>query len=145
VLRCVHPRVHLSFIQLCTPEVTSKMPVPTRRIRERVTQMNDAWAQGAPNAVFNGITQTQFDAKIKAAAAADQEIDDLEAALNLKKQLRDGLYEALNDDSVKVHAGIEGHPDFGKDHPILDPMGFVRDSQRKTGLTRRKKESKPTT
>jgi hypothetical protein len=121
------------------------MAVPTKRIRERVTQMNDVWAQAAPAAVFSGITQPQLDAKIKTAAAADQEIDDLEAALNLKKQFRDGLYDALNDDSVKVHLGIEGHPEFGKDHPILDPMGFVRDSQRKSGLTRRKKESKPPT
>jgi gamma-glutamyl-gamma-aminobutyrate hydrolase PuuD len=121
------------------------MPVPTKRIREHVTEINDAWAQGAPTAVFSGIAQTQFDAKIKAAAGADQEIDELEAALNLKKQFRDGLYEALNDDAVKIHLGVQGHPEFGKDHPILDPMGFVRDSQKKTGLTRRKKEPKPPT
>ena len=121
------------------------MAVPTKRIRERVNRINDAWAQGASTAVFNGISQTQFDTKVKAAASADQEIDELEAALTLKKQLRDGLYEALWDDSVKVHAGIKGHPEFGDDHPILDPMGFVRDSQRKTGLTRRKKGSKPQT
>jgi hypothetical protein len=46
------------------------MPVATKRIRERVTQMNNAWAQNAMTAVFNGISQTQFDTKIKAAAAA---------------------------------------------------------------------------
>jgi len=120
------------------------MPVPTKRIRERVTQMNDAWAQGAPAAVFNGISQTQFDTKINAAALADKEIDDMEAALDLKKQLRDGLYERLNDDSIKVVAGIKGDPAYGDDHPILDPMGFVRDSKKKSGLTRKKK-SKPGT
>ena len=63
------------------------MSVPTKRIRERVTQMNDGWAQGASTAVFGGISQTQFDTKIKAAAAADQEIDELEAALTLKKTI----------------------------------------------------------
>ena len=121
------------------------MAIPTKRIRERVTQMNDAWEQGAKTTAFNGITQPQFDAKIKTAAAADQEIDDMEAALNLKKQTRDGLYADLMEDSVKILAGIKGDPAFGDDHPLVDAMGFVRDSQRKSGLTRGKKESKAPT
>jgi len=120
------------------------MSVPIKRIRERVTQMNDGWAQGAPTADFGGISQTQFDTKIKAAAAADQEIDELEAALTLKKQSRDGLYAALHEDSVKILAGLKGDPAYGDDHPLVDAMGFVRESNRKTGLTR-KKESKPKT
>jgi len=114
------------------------MPTQTKRIRERVNRMNDAWSQGASTVVFGGITQTQFDTKIKAAATVDQEIDDMEAALVLKKQFRDGLYEELNDDSVKIVAGLKGDPAFGDDHPLLDAMGFVRDSQRKSGLTRKK-------
>ena len=119
------------------------MATATKRIRERVTQMNDAWEQGAANAVFNGITQPQFDTKIKAATAADQEIDDMEAALTLKKRFRDGLYDELNDDSVKILAGLKGDPAFGDNHPLVEAMGFVRDSERKSGLTR-KKEPKPT-
>ncbi len=120
------------------------MPVPTKKIRERVTQMNDAWAQGAATAAFGGITRTQFDTKIKAAAAADQEIEEMEAAITLKKQARDSLYAALYDDSVKIIASVKTDPGFGDDHPLVDAMGFVRDSQRKSGLTR-KKEPKPTT
>jgi hypothetical protein len=34
------------------------------------------------------------------------------------------------------------HPDYGDDHPLVDARGFVRDSERKSGLTR-KKEPKP--
>lgn len=119
------------------------MPVPIKRIRERVTQMNDGWAQGASTVAFGGITQTQFDTKINAAAAVDQEVDDMEAALVLKKQFRDGLYAALNEDSVKILAGLKGDPAFGDDHPLVEAMGFVRDSQKKSGLTR-KKQAKPT-
>jgi hypothetical protein len=118
------------------------MPVPTKRIRERVNQMNRAWKQGAPDAVFNGISQPQFDTKIKAAAAADQEIDQLEAALTLKKEVRDSLYAGLQDDSVKIVVGVKGDATFGDDHPLLEAMGFVRDSQKKSGLTR-KKQSRP--
>ena len=120
------------------------MPTQTKKIRERVTQMNDGWSQGAENTAFSGITQTQFDTRIKAAAASDREVEEMEAALVLKKQFRDGLYEALNDDSVKIIAAVRIHPDFGGDHPLVDAMGFVRDSQKKSGLTR-KKEPKPVT
>jgi hypothetical protein len=67
----------------------------------------------------------------------------METALTLKKQNRDALYDALNNDSVKVRDGIEGHPEFGRTHPLLNTMGFV--TERKSGLTRRKKETKPAT
>ena len=47
----------------------------------------------------------------------------------------------LNTDSVKVRDGVEGHEDFGTDHPIVEAMGFVRESTRKSGLTRKKASS----
>ena len=115
----------------------------TKRIRERVTKINNAWAQGAPNATFGGVTRTDFNTRIQAAAAADQEIEDDEARLLLKKQNRDGLYAALNDDSVKIRDGAEADPAFGRSHPIISAMGFVRADQRKTGLTRKKAPATP--
>jgi hypothetical protein len=42
---------------------------------------------------------------------------------------------------VKIIAAVKIHPEFGGDHPLVDAMGFVRDSQKKSGLTR-KKETK---
>ena len=47
-------------------------------------------------------------------------------------------------DTVKIIAAVKIHPDYGDDHPLVDAMGFVRDSERKSGLTR-KKEPKPVT
>jgi hypothetical protein len=114
-----------------------------KRIRERVTTMNAAWAQGAPTAVFGGISQSDFDTRIKAALAEDKAIAEMEAQLRLKKDHCAGLWQALNDDSIKVRDGIEGDPQFGRKHPLLDAMGFVSDAQRKTGLTRKKKAAKP--
>jgi hypothetical protein len=110
-----------------------------KRIRERVTQMNNAWLQGAPTVKFKGVTQTGFQADIQAAAADDQAIADMETQLRMKKDGRDAKYAKLSDDSVKIRDGVEGHEDFGSDHPIYEAMGFVRDSTRKSGLTRKKK------
>lgn len=117
------------------------MPLNNKQIRERVTKMNNAWAQGARDAVFKGIKQADFQADIQGAAAADQEIADLEAQVKLKKTARDERYKTINDNSIKVRDGVEGHTDFGPDHPLYEAMGFVRTSERKSGLTRKK--SKP--
>lgn len=114
------------------------MPVNTKSIRERVTRMSSAWAQGASAVTFRGITQPGFQTEIDAAAAADQEIADLETQVRMKKTNRDERYKALNEKSVKIRDGVEGHDDFGPDHPIMEAMGFVRQSDRKSGLTRKK-------
>src|ERR1700682_4993834 len=101
------------------------MPVPIKRIRERVKQMSTAWDQIAPTVEFKGITKDGFAAKILAADRADKEIDELETVLSMKRDQRDALYSALNDDSVTVREGVEGHQDFGADHPLFEAMGFV--------------------
>jgi hypothetical protein len=102
--------------------------------------MNSAWAEGAPTVTFKGITQAAFQSDIQAAAAADQEIAALEAQLKMKKATRDERYRALSDSSVKVRDGVEGQEDYGLEHVIYEAMGFVRPSDRKSGLTRKKNQ-----
>jgi len=114
------------------------MSVRTKRIKERVNQMNNAWKQGAPTATFKGITQPQFQTRIDAANALDQEVADLEAQLTMKKQGRDAAYVDLNAVSIDVRDGVEGHPDYGRNHPLYEAMGFTTDDKRKSGLTRKK-------
>lgn len=119
------------------------MPVYVKQIRERVTKMSNAWGQGAATVTFKGIKQADFQTAIQTAAAADLEIANLEAQLSMKKDHRDGLYAGLNTDSVKIRDGVEGNEDFGPDHPMYEAMGFVRESTRKSGLTRKKKGGDP--
>jgi len=101
--------------------------------------MNDAWVEGAPTVDFNGISQAQFLADITAAAADDAAIADLEAELKMKREVRDDKYVALNDKRSKVGLGVAGNPDYGNDSPLYGAMGFVRKSDRASGLTRKTK------
>ena len=39
----------------------------------------------------------------------------------------------------KVGLGVAGNPDFGNDSPLYGAMGFVRKSEKKSGLTRKRK------
>ena len=114
--------------------------VNVKKVRDRVTLMNTAWAQGAPGIAFKGVKQVDFQADIQAAAAVEQETAALEAQIKIKNNERDTRYQKLSDDSVKIRDGVEGHESYGPDHSLYEAMGFVRESARKSGLTRNKKQ-----
>lgn len=73
---------------------------------------------------FNGIKQTDFQSDI-AAAADDAAIADLEAELDMKRDVRDDKYKALDQQRSKVGLGVAGSPDYGNDSPLYGAMGFV--------------------
>lgn len=109
-----------------------------KEIRERVTKMNTAWAQGARTVTFRKITQAGFQADIQAVAAEEQELADMEAQVLMKRTSIENRYKKLAEDSNNIREGVEGHEDFGPDHPMIEAMGFIRASARKSGLTRKK-------
>lgn len=112
--------------------------VDNKRVREQCNVMNDAWFEGAPGGTFMGITQGTFQSDIEAAAAADAAIADLEAELRMKRDVRDDNYKALDQKRSKVGQGVAGDPAYGDDSPLYGAMGFVRKSEKKSGLTRKK-------
>ena len=111
----------------------------SKEIKERVLKINDAWKEGAPGVDFGGIKQTVFETDITAAQLIDDEIDDLEAQIKMKRAERDMKYGDLDDKSVKVRNGVVADPVFGDDSPLYGAMGFIRKSERASGLTRKKK------
>ena len=113
--------------------------VDIKTVREKCNVMNDAWVEGAKAVEFNGITQAAFLTDIAAAAAGDAEIGDLEAELKMKRDVRDDKYVALNEKRSKVGLGVAGSAAYGNDSPLYGAMGFVRKSEKKFGLTRKKK------
>lgn len=113
--------------------------IDVKGIREKINVMNDAWFEGAKSTVFNGIAQGDFQAAIEAAAADDAAIADLEAEIKMKRDVRDDKYKALDQDRSKIGMGVAGDPNFGNDSPLYGAMGFVRKSERASGLTRKKK------
>ena len=114
-----------------------------KEIRERATKINTAWKQGAETAIFKAITQPAFETELNGAAADEQEIANMEAQVKLKKTALEERYKGIGNRCIDVRDGVEGHADFGGDHPIIDAMGFVRTSDRKSGLTRGKKTPEP--
>lgn len=112
--------------------------VDIRTIREKCNIMNDAWSEAAKAIEFNGVTQAVFEAEIEACAVEDRAIGDLEVELKMKRDVRDDKYAALNEKRSKVGQGVAGSADFGDDSPLYGAMGFIRKSERASGLTRKK-------
>ena len=56
----------------------------------------------------------------------------------MKSDMRDDKYVALNDKRSKVGQGVAGDPAYGNDSPLYGAMGFIRKSERASGLTRKK-------
>mgnify|MGYP001447816905 CR=1 FL=1 len=48
-------------------------------------------------------------------------------------------YVALNDKRSQIGMAVVGDPAYGNDSPLYGAMGFVRKSEKKSGLTRKKK------
>lgn len=114
--------------------------VQVKRIKEKALQIQNAWNEGA-NTVgeFRNTKKSDFDADIAAGQASEDRIADLKAQLKMEEDNRDMIYTRINNSTVDVRQGVEGHKDFGDDHPLLSAMGFVRKSERASGLTRGKK------
>ena len=107
------------------------------RLKERLAEMLAAWLEGAPSVNFKGIVRTELVAKEAAAETLENEIDDLEAQIRMKRDELEDLYTQINNDMVDVADGVRGDADYGDDSALYGAMGFVRKSERKSGLTRK--------
>lgn len=98
--------------------------------------MNDAWKEGAPSVEFMGVKQTDLSGTITAVEAKEKTLDDLRAQVKmLEEEILDD-YAALDDTLVDVGNGVRGDKNYGDDSPLYGAMGFVRKSERASGLTR---------
>ncbi len=116
--------------------------VNIKEIIARAAKMLDAWRQGAAGVKFMNIGQPDFQADYDEVQTELQAIADEEASIKMRKVAVAAKAAALQKKSVRVREGVEGDPDFGSDSPLYAAMGFVIDSLRKSGLTRKK--DKPT-
>lgn len=114
--------------------------VKVKYIKDKAMKINDGWEEGAPTIEFGKIKQADFSAELESAALIEQEISDLERQISLKEAERDDAYLEISNKSVLIANGVRGDADYGPDSPLYGAMGFVRTSERASGLTRKKKE-----
>lgn len=106
-----------------------------KKLREECEQMSAGLAQ-APEVEFNGLKKADLDADLAEGAALDEEIAQEEAATKAKKDRRDKVYKNAAEKRVKIGKGIAGHKAYGEDSELYGACGFIRKSERKSGLHR---------
>ena len=105
--------------------------------------MIDAWGDLAADKTFAGMTLEEFKTRVKPS---------IDARLSLKT-LKDTQVNALTERSVSdeesvkalllVVNAIKGDPTQGEDSALYKACGYVRKSERKSGLSRKTKTAQP--
>lgn len=110
--------------------------VNRKKVKALLEKMNDAWKNGAKDVVFKGHTQIEMENVITSVAAKEQQRDDLRAQADLLDDEIGTDLVAADKMRVEVAEGVRGDENYGDDSPLYGAMGFIRKSERKSGLTR---------
>lgn len=109
-----------------------------KMLKEKVEKMLSAWFEGARDVKFMNISREDLAAKNTAAESLEGEINELRALTKMKEDELANMYLDINNTTVSVRNGVSGDPNFGDDSVLYGAMGFVRKSERRSGLTRKK-------
>lgn len=110
------------------------------KVKRRLERQRTAWSQLANEEQFAGMTLADLDGHLqRIEASLDREIA-AEAALEAVRKDRDkSLTEAMRD-SKRLAMAMKSHPKFGEDSALVKASGFVTESDRRSGLTRKNAE-----
>ena len=118
--------------------------VPTPKENEaKINQTVSAWKTLRPVKSFAGMTLDQFATKVKPSLDARNTVaaleDQLSAAINARS---DADKTSLQNISLVVNA-VKGDLEEGEDSALYEALGYVRKSERKSGLKRSRKAPVP--
>lgn len=115
------------------------MPSNPQSVAADTNAIINAWTTLAPAASFGGMTLAQYQAKVKPSFDARTQIDNLNAQLTAALDTRDDADKVTADANQKVIKGVVGDPNYGDDSNLYEAMGYIRKSERASGLTKKTK------
>jgi hypothetical protein len=98
--------------------------------------VTSGWESLAAAKTFGGMTLEQFKAKVKPSTDARKTIKDLDSQYTAAQNSRDTADVESNRVLALVVNAVKGDPDHGEDSALYEAMGYVRKSERKSGLRR---------
>jgi hypothetical protein len=97
-----------------------------------------AWKDLRPTKSFAGMTLVQFTAKVQPSLDARDAIDTLDNQIIAAADQRDTAdVESMKQVNFVVNA-VKGDPAEGEDGELYEAMGYIRKSERASGLTKKK-------
>jgi hypothetical protein len=114
------------------------MPLPSKAVEDKIRTIAAAWESLRPSGTFAGMTLEQFKAKVKPSLDARAAVEDCEHKLTAAQNARDDADHVSNDACLLIVNAVKGDPDEGENGELYEAMGYVRKSERKSGLKRGK-------
>lgn len=94
----------------------------------------------APDKTFGGVTLADFTAQCDKSNAPRQRLVELADERTNEETNRDNQDSLTMKMCERIKNGVIADPEFGDDSALYEALGFIRKSERKSGLTRRKGE-----
>lgn len=118
------------------------MAVTLSKLSSRLAKQAAAWKELAPDDQFAGMGLAAFEAVLSKGSQVQKEVNHLTALLRAAlKRRREYEREAMAV-SKRVALAMKSHPAHGEDSPLVRASGFVTESERRSGLTRKNKTAK---
>jgi len=108
-----------------------------KTIANRTGAFLAAWREMAPTAVFAGMTLAEFEVASAPPLNLRDEIAAIERLREGKKAEKQIADTKANELLILVVNSLRGTPGFGEDCALYRAFGYVRKSDRKSGLTRK--------
>ena len=103
------------------------------KTRDKAQQFRTAWTQLAPPVSLGGMTLAQFEESISVLDTVHGEINALLTQLDAKRTIEEARVRDVLD---LIASSIKASPEHGRDSILYSSFGFIRQSDRKSGLHR---------
>ena len=115
--------------------------VTPRKIEEKIDRTLNGWEQMADTKSFGGMDLAQFRTVIAPSKEARERIEDLEDQMTQAIAQREAADEISLAAIQRVVNGVLADPTEGDNSALYEALGYTRKSDRKSGLTFKKKKT----
>jgi len=117
------------------------MPKSPKKIEEIIQRALSALRDGAPIKKFNNKGLAELEVQAEKSMAPRRRLDEIANEETEQIALRDSEDIKTLKMIDQIVSGVKGDDEFGDDSALYEMFGFIRKSQRKSGLTRKKTNS----
>ena len=110
------------------------MPTAPKEVHGKIQTVITAWDSLASGATFAGMTLANFKAAVQPSLDARDEVANLDGQRPVSLNKRAAADQDSNDTMLMVVNAVKGDPDHGEDSALYAAMGYVRKSERRTGV-----------
>ena len=120
------------------------MKTTVRMIENRIATATKAWEGVCPQEPLSGLTLDQFRDATKPSLDARMHLAAIEVQWQKAIEVREAADEATLTHLRRLVNAVKAHPKYGENSALYASMGYVKASQRSTGLTRKREKEAAT-